>query len=175
VGNTDLFDGRQKKMLHVAPERQLSRLFQEADYIDYVSGDLSASDAMVKMDVTDIPYSDETFDVIYCSHVLEHVLDDRKAMREFHRVLTNEGWAILQVPVLDDTTFEDPTITSPEERERLFGQDDHVRRYGADHRDRLAEAGFSVVVDGFVRELSDRTITRCGLRRKNDVYVCRKH
>jgi 2-polyprenyl-3-methyl-5-hydroxy-6-metoxy-1,4-benzoquinol methylase len=96
---TSLFDGNQKKMLHVAPEPELSQLFQKADYINYLSADLSAPNAMVKMDITDIQYPDNTFDVIYCSHVLEHIPDDRKAMREFYRVLKPGGWAIVQVPV----------------------------------------------------------------------------
>ena len=172
---TDLFDGRHKKMLHVAPEDQLSKLFASAPGIDYLSADLSASGAMIRMDIMDIQYPDETFDVIYCSHVLEHVSDDRKAMRELHRVLRTGGWAILQVPIATaEVTFEDPKITSPKERERAFGQFDHVRLYGADYNDRLEDAGFSVEVDGFVRDLDDRTVTRFGLMRSEDVYRCKK-
>ena len=170
----NLFDGNQKKMLHVAPEPELSELIQKADYINYLSADLTAPNAMVKMDITDIQYPDSTFDVIYCSHVLEHVYDDRKAMREFYRVLKPGGWAILQVPITADTTFEDPTASSPKERERLFGQFDHVRRYGPDYKDRLMGVGFSVTVDGFVRELDDRAVRRFGLMRDEDVYFCRK-
>lgn len=171
---TDLFDGTPRKMLHVAPEPQLSRHFSSKEYIDYLSADLMNPRAMVKMDITDIQYPDNTFDVIYCSHVLEHVPDDRKAMREFHRVLKPGGWAILQVPITAETTFEDPTVTSPEERERLFGQHDHVRRYGPDYKDRLADAGFSVKVDGFVRELDEKEIARMGLMQSEDVYFCTK-
>jgi SAM-dependent methyltransferase len=172
---TDLFDGNPKKMLHIAPETQLSQLFRKADGIDYLSADLFVPNAMVKMDVMDIHYPDNTFDVIYCSHVLEHVADDRKAMREFYRVLMVGGWAILQVPdPVGTATVEDPSVTSPEDRERLFGQHDHVRRYGMDYKDRLGEAGFSVLVDGFVRELDDRTTARFGLMRSEDVYLCRK-
>ena len=171
---TDLFDGHKKKMLHVAPELQLVRLFQKRDYIDYLSADLYAH-AMVKMDITEIQYPGNTFDVIYCSHVLEHVQDDRKAMDEFYRILKPGGWAILQVPITADATLEDPTVISPKERERLFGQDDHVRRYGPDYKARLMEAGFSVTVDGFARGLNDRVSSRFGLMRNEDVYFCRKH
>jgi SAM-dependent methyltransferase len=171
---TDLLDGRPKRMLHVAPEAQLARLFREQSHLDYLSADLIDSRAMVRMDITDIQYPPQTFDVIYCSHVLEHVADDRKAMREFHRVLKPGGWAILQVPIKGETTFEDPTVTSPEDRQRLFGQHDHVRTYGRDYRDRLAEAGFAVTVDGFVRELDERTVRRIGLKRTEDIYFCRK-
>jgi hypothetical protein len=89
--------------------------------------------------------------------------------------LRTGGWAILQVPISTaDETFEDPTITTPEERERAFGQFDHVRRYGADYKDRLEDAGFSVQVDGFVRELNDEAVTRFGLMRSEDVYRCTK-
>ena len=161
-------------MLHIAPEPHLSQLFQKANLVDYLSADLCASKAMVKMDITDIRYSDNTFDVIYCSHVLEHVFDDRKAMREFYRVLKPSGWAILQVPILADKTFEDSAVVYPEERERLFGQHDHVRQYGRDYKDRLIDAGFRVRVVGFVKELSNRTVRRLGLMRNEDVYFCWK-
>jgi SAM-dependent methyltransferase len=171
---TDLFSGNRKRMLHVAPEAELSRLFQEAEAIEYLSADLSSPTAMVKMDVTDIHYPDNSFDVIYCSHVLEHVADDTAAMREFHRVLKPGGWAVLQVPISGDTTFEDDTVTSPEVREKLFGQRDHVRRYGKDYAERLALAGFSVLIDGFARELTDQEITRFGLLPSEDVYFCTK-
>jgi len=171
---TDLFNGSQKKMLHIAPEPQLARLFQKVHYIEYLSADLGSPNAMVKLDITDIQYSDNTFDVIYCSHVLEHVPDDNKAMREFHRVLRPGGWAILQVPITVVATFEDATVNSDEQRERLFGQYDHVRRYGLDYKNRLMDAGFSVSVDGFVRELGDKVVRRFGLIRDEDVYFCRK-
>jgi GT2 family glycosyltransferase/SAM-dependent methyltransferase len=171
---TDLFDGRQKRMLHIAPEPQLARLFQKADYVDYLSADLFSADAMIKMDITDIQYPASTFDVIYCSHVLEHVPDDSKAMREFHRVLKSGGWAILQVPITADTTFEDATVNSDEQRTQFFGQHDHVRRYGPDYKDRLLNAGFSVTVDAFVRGMDNGNTTRFGLMRNEDVYFCRK-
>ena len=142
--------------------------------MDYLSADLSSPEAMVKMDIMDIQYSDNTFDVIFCSHVLEHVPDDRKAMREFYRVLKPGGWAILQVPILAKATFEDSTVISREERQRLFGQYDHVRQYGLDYKDRLIDAGFCVTVADFVRQLEYRTVRRLGLMRNEDVYFCRK-
>ena len=171
---TNLFDGQPKKILHVAPEAQLTALFQKENYLDYLSADLSSPHAMVKMDITEIQYPDESFDVIYCSHVLEHVPDDVKAMREFCRILKTGGWAVLQVPITAEQTFEDPSVTSPEERERLYGQHDHVRRYGPDYADRLVEAGFSVTVDRFTQTLSETEVRRFGLRADESVYVCRK-
>jgi SAM-dependent methyltransferase len=141
---TDLFDGKPKRMLHVAPEPCLARRLQASLGDGYVTGDLVDTSAMVTMDVTDIQFPDESFDVIYCSHVLEHVSDDRRAMREFHRVLKRGGWAVLLVPITAKRTWEDASVTSPEERLRLFGQHDHLRRYGPDYAERLEQAGFDV-------------------------------
>ena len=103
--------------------------------IDYLSADLNSPSAMVKMDITNIKYEDNSFDVIICNHVLEHIPDDRKAMSELYRVLKPGGWAILQVPIslLLNKTYEDPTVTTPEEREKVFGQSDHVRIYAKDY------------------------------------------
>jgi SAM-dependent methyltransferase len=110
---------------------------------------------MVKMDITNIEYDNQSFDVIYCGHVLEHVQDDRRAMREFHRVLRRNGWAILLVPITAEETFEDPSIVDPKQRLEAFGQEDHVRRYGPDYIDRLCEAGFKVDV-AKVEDLVDK-------------------
>lgn len=109
----------------------------------YVTADLQ-NPADFQWDITAIPQPDASFDVIYCSHVLEHVYEDRKAMSEFYRVLKPGGWAVLNVPITDEVTFEDPSVTDPAERLRVFGQKDHVRRYGPDYVDRLREAGFQV-------------------------------
>ena len=99
---------------------------------------------MVHADITQIPFVDDSFDVILCSHVLEHVPEDRQAMRELCRVLKPDGWALLLVPISSRRaeTYEDATVVAPEDRERLFGQFDHVRIYGRDFKDRLEESGF---------------------------------
>jgi SAM-dependent methyltransferase len=173
LNQTDLFDGSKKSMLHVAPELQFYRHFQAKKYINYLSADLDSPIAMEKMDITKIQHPDESFDVIYCSHVLEHVPDDRKAMREFHRTLKSGGWAILQVPITADVTYEDPSIVSPKERELAFGQHDHVRRYGPDYKNRLEEAGFDVNVVDYFQEFSPAEIEKMGLV-KEEIYFCRK-
>lgn len=174
--NTNLFDGQPKRMLHIAPEVSLEPLFRNAEGIDYLSGDLNPARAMEVVDVTDIQYPENTFDVVYCSHVLEHVPDDRKAMREFLRVLKPGGWAVINVPILSEKTIEDPSITDPEERIRLFGQHDHVRSYGPDYENRLAEEGFKVTRYGPSDVVSQEDITRMGLTNKlaGDVYYCEK-
>ncbi|WP_205015453.1 methyltransferase domain-containing protein [Mycolicibacterium hodleri] len=145
---TDLFDGCDKQVLHVAPEPQFQKLLRKRIGAGYLTADLYDPAAMVTMDVTDIQFPDDSFDVVYCSHVLEHVDDDRQAMREFFRVLKPAGWAILAVPISADATIEDASITDPAERLRLFGQVDHVRRYGPDYVDRLRSVGYHVVVAG---------------------------
>ncbi len=172
---TNLFDGKPKRMLHVAPEPAFERRFKELLGDDYLTADLSNPRAMVKMDVTNIGCPTETFDVIYCSHVLEHVEDDRKAMRELFRVLKKDGWAILEVPIMADRTYEDPTITDPEDRLKVFGQHDHVRRYGPDYVDRLREAGFTVTVIKVTDMLSDKDAVTMGLSSKKRVlHYCTK-
>lgn len=142
--STDLFDGRPKTVLHVAPEACLESRFRQRLGRGYITADLHGRGAMVRMDITHLACPDECFDVIFCSHVLEHVPDDRRAMRELCRVLKRDGWAILLVPIGAGPTFEDPSVVAPRERVRLFGQHDHVRRYGPDYVDRLREAGFDV-------------------------------
>jgi len=143
---TNLFDGKPKTMLHFAPERAFQGKLRHIPNLTYVSADLLVGRADVALDITQLPFRDDAFAIIYCSHVLEHVPDDRKAMRELHRVLHPAGWAVLQVPITAERTYEDPSITDPKERERVFGQHDHVRRYGPDYVDRLEEAGFKVTI-----------------------------
>lgn len=143
-GKTNLLDGKPKKMLHVAPERCLTLRFQKIPGLDYLSVDLKSRLAMEKMDITQIPLPDSVFDVIFCSHVLEHIPDDRKALRELCRVLKSGGWAILMLPFRRKETFEDPSVTDPERRKKLFGYADHVRDIGHDYIDRVREAGFTV-------------------------------
>lgn len=143
---TDLFDGRSKRVLHVAPEQWFEPRLRRHLGAGYLTADLIDPHVMERMDITRIPYPDGSFDAVYCSHVLEHVPDDRRAMREFRRVLKPGGWAILLVPTTAERTVEDPTVTDPAERRRRFGQDDHVRRYGPDYAERLREAGFDVTV-----------------------------
>lgn len=177
---TDLFESDQKSMLHIAPMPGLSRILQNQEHIDYLTADLHDPDVMVRMDIIDIRYPDNSFDVILCSHVLEHVPEDRKAMRELCRVLAPGGWAVLMVPyITDEETYEDPSITDPKERERLFGQHDHVRRYGLDFKDRLEEAGFEVqrygaedVADAKDRKKMGLGRTKMGLG--EELYYCTK-
>lgn len=173
---TNLFDGNAKRFLHVAPERSLEKIFSQACGSGYLSADLSDPLAMEKIDITDIRHPDGSFDGIYCSHVLEHVPDDRKAMRELCRVLRPSGFAILNVPVVVKETFEDPSIVDPAERQRVYGHFDHVRNYGRDYKDRLVDSGFEVTEYHAEDLLSPRAIERHGLGNRccGEIYMATK-
>src|SRR5690606_21706638 len=122
--------------------------------LDYITADIESPLAKVKMDVHDIPFPENSFDVVFCNHVLEHVEDDLKACAEFNRVLRPNGWGILQSPVYPiEKTLEDRNITDPADRERIFGQRDHVRKFGKDYAERLRKSGLGIEENQFVKEL----------------------
>ena len=172
---TDLFRKKSLKVLHIAPASCFETKLKEHLGDNYLTADLNNPNVMVKMDITDIKYSDKTFDVILCSHVLEHIPDDRRAMRELFRVLSDKGWAILLVPITSDETFEDPTISTPEGQLKAFGQEDHVRRYGPDYIDRLREAGFAVEMTKIIDLVNRKEAVRMGLTPESgDIYYCTK-
>jgi SAM-dependent methyltransferase len=169
---TDLFNGLPKRMLHIAPEACFVEHLSSLSHIDYVTGDLY-EEAMVRLDITDINFPDNHFDVIYCSHVLEHVPDDYKAMSELSRVLKQDGWAILQVPIKGNKTFEDWTIVEPQAREIAFGQSDHVRVYGTDYKNRLERCGFRVKVIPYLSSFDSELKIKYALSsEKDDIYYC---
>lgn len=169
---TDLFDGQHKRMLHIAPEWSFTEVFSRLRYINYVSFDLVLPICKVRGDITRLPFSSGSFDVIYCSHVLEHIPDDRLAMRELLRVLKPGGWFLPDVPLQEGNTVEDPSA-GPEERERRFGQSDHVRFYGPDFKERLQEAGFRVSVHRPTAKMNAFQRLLYGLDETN-LYLCRK-
>lgn len=164
------------RMLDVAPDRAFGPRFAELPNVCYLSADLASPKAMIRLDLTDAPHPDASFDVIYVSHVLEHIPDDRRAMREIYRILRPGGWAVLLVPMFGATTREDPTVVDPAERERLFGQDNHVRMYGHDgeYERRLGEAGFDVTADHFVADLDPALVRRYRLQADELIHLCSK-
>lgn len=172
---TGLFDQSPKKFLHIAPERCfISRLQAVLGNERYITADLYDKRASVKMDITSIEFPDRSVDAVYCSHVLEHVQDDRKALSEFHRILKPDGWAVFMIPITEEKTFEDPSITDPIERKRIFGQEDHVRCYGKDFIERLKDAGFHVTVSNAKDICSEEEISRMGLLLNEDIFFCTK-
>ncbi|MTI23671.1 class I SAM-dependent methyltransferase [Fulvivirga kasyanovii] len=163
--------------LHIAPEQCFMKQFEAQHKDGYITGDLESPLAKVKMDVHEIPFEANTFDAAMCNHVMEHVDDDIKAMSEIYRVLKPGGWAIMQVPFFNpipDVTFEDKSITDPREREKWYGQDDHVRLYGKDYPDRLRKAGFEVTEDRFIYELGEEAVKKYALPAHEIIYFCRK-
>ena len=171
---TDLFDGVPKSMLHVAPEEFLTSRLRRIKNLDYISADLFNPLAMVKMDITMIDYPDNTFSVIYCSHVLEHVPDDHKAIAELYRVLKPDGWAVLQVPISSESTYENPAITEPAEREKHFGQRNHVRRCGPDYIERMRSAGFVAERLDTTDVLQESECMKMGIQMGRLIFFCRK-
>lgn len=164
------------KVLHVAPEYCFINRFEKMKNLDYITADIESPLAKVKMDLHHIPFEDNTFDVVFCNHVLEHVDDDIQCMREMRRVLKPTGWAIMQSP--QDwslaTTFEDKTITDPKERERLFKQDDHFRIYGRDYNKRLEQGGWKVTEDKFGINMPPDQTMRFALPKDEIIYLCQK-
>lgn len=164
------------KILDIAPLHYLQEKCKKLENLDYISADISSPIAMTKMDITDIHLPDNQFDCIICYHVLEHINDDKKAMRELFRIIKPGGWAILQVPIDPnlDKTFEDISIIQPDKRENIFGQKDHVRVYGRDYKNRLEEAGFVVKIDDYVHKLKDSKVREYALIANEEIYFCSK-
>lgn len=159
--------------MHIAPEACFIPRFEKVHGARYITADIESPLAKVKMDIHHIPFDENTFDVVLCNHVLEHVEDDIKAMQEIHRVLKPGGVAILQVPFfrpIPEKTFEDPSITHPREREKAFGQDDHVRKYGKDYPVRIAQSGLIPEADPFVDTFTDEDRKRFGLTQGELIY-----
>lgn len=145
-------------VLHIAPEQCFMKPFEERHGSQYITADIESPLAKIKMDIHRMPFPNNTFDVVLCNHVLEHVDNDIQALSEIHRVLKPGGWAILQVPFfapVPDTTVEDPSVKSPRDREIHFGQDDHVRKYGKDYPQRINSSGLLAQPDTYAREIAN--------------------
>ncbi|MBT8281132.1 MAG: class I SAM-dependent methyltransferase [Muriicola sp.] len=172
---TDFFR-KSHKVLHFAPEQAFYKRFKKLENLDYTTTDLNSPLADVKADICNLPFDDNSYDIILCNHVLEHIPDDSKAMSELYRVMKPGGWGIFQVPQeLDrETTFEDDSITDRKKRAEIFGQYDHVRIYGKDYFNKLEEAGFTVKPVPYSSELTLEEVDRYRLA-KNEVIplVCK--
>lgn len=162
--------------LHVAPEYCFIKRFEKLLGDRYITADLESPLAKVKMDVQAIPFPNDTFDVIFCNHIMEHVENDLIALQELYRVLKPGGWGIIQSPVNynRETTYEDPAIITPEDRAKHFGQYDHLREFGADYGKRLAKGGFVVTEDDYVKTLAPEKVKRYALPQDEIIYLVKK-
>jgi len=169
---TDFFSAP-KKVLHFAPEQAFYRRFRAMSNLDYTTTDLLSPLADVKADICNLPFADDTYDLILCNHVLEHIPDDTKAMQELYRVMKPGGMGIFQIPqdLSRATTFEDDTITDPKERASIFGQYDHVRVYGRDYFDKLRSIGFRVVEEDYTTRIAAELVERYGLAKGEVIPV----
>ena len=174
--NETIFFTHKLKVLHIAPEQEFLRKFKKMKNLEYTSADLFSPIVDVKADIVDLPFEDNSFDVIICNHVLEHIVDDIKAMSELYRVMKSGGWGIVQVPMKNslEKTYEDFTITDPKERQKHFGQYDHVRWYGMDYFDRLKSVGFETEINFYSQKFSEAEIKRFGLNKNEILPVVRK-
>lgn len=172
---TDFFTGP-KKVLHFAPEQAFYKLFRNQKNLNYTTTDLFSPLADVKADICNLPFEDNTYDIILCNHVLEHIPDDTKAMQELYRVLKPGGMGIFQIPqdLNRDVTFADDSIVDQKERAKIFGQYDHVRIYGRDYFDKLRSIGFTVIEEDYTKKLSAELVTKYCLAPGEIIPVCYK-
>lgn len=172
---TDFFS-KTHKVLHFAPEQAFYKRFKKLDNIEYTTTDLNSPLAEVKADICNLPFGDNTFDVILCNHVLEHIPNDTKAMQELHRVMKPGGWGIFQIPqdLRREKTFEDDSITDKKERARIFGQYDHVRIYGRDYFDKLRSVGFTVKEVDYTQTLQKEEVEKYRLAKGEIIPLVKK-
>ena len=174
---TDFFTSKtKKKVLHFAPEQAFYKLFRNQENLDYTTTDLLSPLADVKADICNLPFDDNSYDIIFCNHVLEHIPDDTKAMKELFRVLKPGGMGVFQIPqdLTRATTFSDDTITDQKERSKIFGQYDHVRIYGLDYFDKLRSIGFTVVEEDYTKKISSELVDKYCLAKGEIIPVCFK-
>lgn len=172
---TDFFDS-QLKVLHIAPEQCFEERFKKMENLEYFTADLESPLADYKCDVQDMPFEENEFDIVFCNHVLEHVDDDSKAMSEILRVMKPGAFAILSVPIdfSRKKTYEDASITSPEDRKKHFLQYDHKRLYGLDYPERLKKAGFIITEKNYIIEIAEDLRKRFALQEKELMFGYRK-
>ncbi len=164
------------KVLHFAPEQAFYKRFRNMKNLDYTTTDLFSPLADVKADICNLPFPDNTYDLILCNHVLEHIADDIKAMHELYRVLKPGGMGIFQIPqdLTREDTFEDNSITDPKQRAEIFGQYDHVRVYGRDYFDKLRSIGFKVIEEDYTKKLNPALVEKYCLAPGEIIPVCFK-
>ena len=171
---TDFFNSN-NKILHFAPEQCFHKFFKSF-FKNYTTTDLNSPIVDIKADICNLPFNDNSYDYILCNHVLEHIYDDEKAMKEIFRVLNKNGIAILQVPIdiKSNLTQEGRDIDDKEVRSKLFGQYDHLRMYGLDYFKKLKKVGFNVKNIDYLSKLSKDEVEKFSLTNAGTIPVCIK-
>ncbi|MEY3084234.1 MAG: hypothetical protein RL037_414 [Bacteroidota bacterium] len=174
---SNFFTAEQLGVLHIAPEQCFLPLFKKQPNLKYLTGDLESPIADIHFDLHEIPLEDNRFDVVFCNHVMEHVKDPIQCMREIYRVMKVGGWAIMQAPqdFNREETYENPAITSPEDREKHFWQKDHVRLFGKDYPRWMEKAGFRVEEFDLNKHFSAQEIQRYRLMQGEVLYIAHKN
>ena len=174
--NETEFFSAENKVLHFAPEQCFLKRFQKLKNIDYTTTDLESPIADIKADICNLPFNNNSYDIILCNHVLEHIPDDTKAMHELYRVLKPGGFGVFQIPqdLNRESTFEDDSITDKKERAKIFGQYDHVRIYGHDYFNKLRSIGFNVKEVDYTASLSEEEINKYCLAKGEIIPVVYK-
>jgi predicted SAM-dependent methyltransferase len=173
---TDFFTATHE-VLHIAPEQCFYKIFKAMPNLKYTTGDYNSPIADVHFDLHKAPFADNSYDVIFCNHVLEHVEDAHQCMTELYRIMKPGGWGIFQVPIdiNNPHTYEDKSIVTPEDREKHYWQKDHLRLFGLDYGDKLRAAGFEVIEDDFAKTLPAELADRYRISREEVIYLCRKN
>ena len=171
---TDFFNSN-NKILHFAPEQCFHKFFKSF-FKNYTTTDLNSPIVDIKADICNLPFNDNIYDYILCNHVLEHIYDDEKAMKEIFRVLNKNGIAILQVPIdiKSNLTQDGRDIDDKEVRSKLFGQYDHLRMYGLDYFKKLKKVGFNVKNIEYLSKLSKDEVEKFSLTNAGTIPVCIK-
>jgi len=175
--DTTFFTSKTKlKVLHIAPEQCFLDIFKKQQNLTYTTSDLESPIADVKADICDLPFKDNSFDVVFCNHVLEHITDDKKAMQELFRVMKKGGFGIFQIPqdMSREKTFEDNSIIDKKERTEIFGQYDHVRVYGKDYFNKLRSVGFKVDEIDYTKKITTEKLELFCLMKNEILPVCYK-
>ena len=174
--NKSTFFTKSQTVLHIAPEQCFLKRFKKLSHLKYTTADLISPIADLKMDMHHMPFEDNKYDVLFANHVLEHVDNPEQCMKEALRVLKPGGFAIMQVPIdfSRTITLEDPSIVSPEDREKHYWQKDHLRLFGTDYGTRLENAGFKVDYIKTSDLLSDSEIELYRLQKEEILYICNK-
>jgi predicted SAM-dependent methyltransferase len=160
----------------MAPEQCFLTLFKKMNNLDYTTADLYSPIVDVKADILELPFGENEFDIVFCNHVLEHIVDDQKAMKELFRVMKPGGMGVFQVPqdLTRENSFEDAQIKTPEDRAKYYGQYDHVRVYGRDYFDRLRNAGFKVKEINLTQTMKSDLVDRYRLMEGEILPLCFK-